>query len=108
QGDPDGGQQHRSRLMQPTGITRDHDDALTWLPGWRIRELIVDREISPTEVVEHFLARIAALDPVVHAFRAVDVDGARRQATELARSSRRGEPAGPLCGIPVAVKEHLP
>ena len=94
--------------MQPTAITRDHDDALTWLPGWRIRELIVDGEVSPTEVVEHFLARIQALNPVVHAFRAVDVDGARRQATDLARSSRRGEPAGPLCGIPVAVKEHLP
>ena len=49
--------------MQPTAITRDHDDALTWLPGWRIRELIVDGEVSPTEVVEHFLARIEALDP---------------------------------------------
>jgi aspartyl-tRNA(Asn)/glutamyl-tRNA(Gln) amidotransferase subunit A len=94
--------------MQPTGIARDHDGALTWLPGWRIRELIVESAVSPTEVVEHFLARIDALDPVVHAFRTVDGDGARRQATELERSTRAREPAGPLHGIPVAVKEHLP
>jgi aspartyl-tRNA(Asn)/glutamyl-tRNA(Gln) amidotransferase subunit A len=102
-----GGHQHQSRAVPPAGIARDHDDALTWLPGWRVRQLIVDGEVSPTEVVDHFLARIEALDPVVHAFRAVDVDGARRQAAELAKSSRGGEPSGPLHGIPVAVKEHL-
>ena len=94
--------------MQPTGIARDHDDALTWLPGWRIRDLIVDGELSPTEVVEHFLDRIEALDQVVHTFRAVDVDGARRRAAELERSTRAREQPGPLHGIPVAVKEHLP
>ena len=94
--------------MQPTGIARDHDGSLTWLPGWRIRELIVEGETSPTEVVEHFLARIETLDPIVHAFRAVDVDSARRQATELERSLRPRHAAGPLHGIPVAVKEHLP
>jgi aspartyl-tRNA(Asn)/glutamyl-tRNA(Gln) amidotransferase subunit A len=94
--------------MSFTAIVRDHDDALTWLPGWRIRGLIVDGEISPAEVVQHFLARIEAIDPVVHAFRAVDVDGVRRQAAELAGPSRARERAGPLHGIPVAVKEHLP
>ena len=62
-------------------------------------------EISPVEVVESFLQRIERLDPVIGAFREVfhqrAVDEARQRSDELAR----GEWAGPLHGIPVAIKE---
>ncbi len=82
-------------------------DDITWLAAWRIRELIGARELSPVEVLQHFLGRIETFDPVLRAFRHRDVDGARRQAEQAEEAVLRGEPLGPLHGIPVSVKEHI-
>ena len=83
-------------------------EELTWLPAWRIRELIGKREVSPVEVTEHFLARIEKLDPALKAFRTLDATGAREQARRAEAAARSGEPLGPLHGIPISVKEHIP
>jgi aspartyl-tRNA(Asn)/glutamyl-tRNA(Gln) amidotransferase subunit A len=78
---------------------------LTWMPAWRIRELIVKREVCALEVVDHFLARIEEFDPVLKAFKHVDADGARKQAKVV--DALRDEPPGSLHGIPLSVKEHI-
>jgi amidase/aspartyl-tRNA(Asn)/glutamyl-tRNA(Gln) amidotransferase subunit A len=83
-------------------------EELTWLPAWRIRELIGKRELSPVEVTEHFLGRIEALDPKLKAFRTLDATGAREQARRAEATVLSGEPLGPLHGIPISVKEHIP
>ncbi|MEV5848408.1 amidase [Streptomyces sp. NPDC051985] len=80
---------------------------LTWLPAWRIRELIGAGEISPVDVTEHFLARIAEVDPRLHAFDTVDADGAREQAAAAERAIRDGVELGPLHGVPVAVMDGI-
>jgi amidase len=61
----------------------------------RVRE----RELRPAELVELFLARIAALDPQLNAFRATLAE----EATAAASADRLQR--GPLAGVPVAIKD---
>jgi Asp-tRNA(Asn)/Glu-tRNA(Gln) amidotransferase A subunit family amidase len=82
-------------------------DDLTWMPAWRIRELILARDVSCVEVTEHFLGRIQELNKAVRAMENVDADGARRQAVNADRRLAEGEEAGPVLGIPVAVKANM-
>src|SRR5215470_12054969 len=82
-------------------------DDLTWMPAWEIRELIRAGDVSPVEVVDHFLGRIEELDPKVHAFSHVDQAGAREQAKRAEDAVRNGDELGALHGLPTAVKEHI-
>jgi amidase len=63
------------------------------------------REVSPTEVVEAHLGRIAALDDRVHAFHLVRADEVRAEALALAERPDLAEL--PLAGVPVAVKDNV-
>jgi aspartyl-tRNA(Asn)/glutamyl-tRNA(Gln) amidotransferase subunit A len=83
------------------------NDDLTWEPAWRIRDLVAAAEVSPVEVLDHFLARIDEYDPVLKAFKHIDRDGAAEQARAAEQAVRGGEPLGPLHGIPISVKEHI-
>ncbi len=68
--------------------------------------LIADGEVTSRELTELYLARIRRLDPVLNAWRVVDADGALAQAD--AADARRGAgTAGPLNGVPVAVKDDV-
>ncbi len=67
--------------------------------------LIGARELSPVEYVEALLARIAALDPVYHAFIAVTADIARAEAKAAEAEIMRGNRHGPMHGIPYALKD---
>ena len=95
---------HETRLARAKPVD---DGDLSWMPAWRLREFIGQRKLSPVEVTEHFLARIADLNPQLHAFRQVDVDGARAQARRAEAAVMAGEPLAPLHGIPVAMKEFV-
>lgn len=62
-------------------------------------------ELSPVELVEHYLARIDRWDAEVGAFVTVTADLARRQARALEEEARRGDVRSPLHGVPVPVKD---
>jgi len=61
--------------------------------------------LTATEVVEDAFSRIAALDGSLHAFCTLNEEGARTAAAEIDLGIARGEPAGLLAGVPVAVKD---
>lgn len=67
--------------------------------------MVAARKVSASELVEAALARIAALEPRLHAFSHVDAEGARQRAVALDGEVRDGRLRGPLHGVPVAVKD---
>ncbi|MCO6419093.1 amidase [Siccirubricoccus sp. KC 17139] len=67
--------------------------------------LVREKAASPVEVTEAVLARIAAKNPALNAFVALDEAGAREAAREAEAAVMRGEALGPLHGVPVTVKD---
>ena len=65
------------------------------------------RARSPLEELDAALERIARENPAVNAFRLVDADRAREAAARSQERWMRGEPAGLLDGVPVAIKDVL-
>lgn len=80
---------------------------LTWAPAWRLQELIKAKEVSPLEVMDHFLGRIEEFGPRLKAFDHLDLGGARRQAKQAEAAVLAGETLGPLHGVPMTVKNHI-
>lgn len=67
--------------------------------------LIREREMSATEVMRHFLQRIDMYNPRVNALVSLAPDQALAGAAEVDRRLARGEDPGPLCGLPIAIKD---
>jgi aspartyl-tRNA(Asn)/glutamyl-tRNA(Gln) amidotransferase subunit A len=65
-----------------------------------------EERLSPVALVEALLERIAAQDPVLKAWVALDRNGSLDAAHAAERAWHDGT-AGPLCGIPVSVKDLL-
>lgn len=64
-------------------------------------------ELSPVTLMEAVLARIAASEPVLHAFCALDPARSLEQAHAAERQVKAGEPLGLLHGVPVSVKDLI-
>ena len=62
-------------------------------------------DLSPVEVLEATIERIRARNPSLNALVHLDFDGARRAARDVERGLARGAPAGPLHGVPTALKD---
>jgi amidase len=69
-------------------------------------ELVRAREVSPVELVELYLDRIARIDRQLNSFRAVLAEQARAEAREAEAAVASGDER-PLLGVPVAVKDNL-
>jgi len=63
------------------------------------------REVSSRELLDHYVARIERLNPRLNAVVTLDVEGARRAADAADAALARGETPGPLCGVPMTVKD---
>jgi aspartyl-tRNA(Asn)/glutamyl-tRNA(Gln) amidotransferase subunit A len=72
-----------------------------------IRDDVLEGRTSVVEVVEETLRRIAALEPEISAFLALDEEGALARARELDKVARKKDAHGRLFGVPVAVKDNI-
>jgi Asp-tRNA(Asn)/Glu-tRNA(Gln) amidotransferase A subunit family amidase len=81
--------------------------SVTTFPAHEIARLVARREVSPVDVVDAHLERIEALNPELNAFVFVDADGARAAARAAERAVARGEPLGPLHGVPLSIKSSI-
>jgi len=68
--------------------------------------MIRDREVSATEVMAAFLSQIERVNPQVNAIcTLIGAEAALRAANEADEKLAKGEPVGPLHGLPHAVKD---
>ncbi len=63
------------------------------------------RKLSPVDLVEAMLARIAAVDPSLHSFLLVTADEARAGARNAEAEIASGRYRGPLHGVPIGLKD---
>nr|WP_165394992.1 amidase [Streptomyces albidoflavus] len=63
------------------------------------------RELSPVEIVDHYLERIDRIGPSVGAFITVTGRAARERAKRAERAVLDGTPLPPLHGVPTAIKD---
>src|SRR5947209_3176210 len=79
----------------------------TELSACRLAAEISARRISPVEVVDAYLDKIAAQNSKLHAFIDVYADEARLAAAAADQAIRSGHAVGPLHGVPIALKDLI-
>ena len=72
-----------------------------------LARLVGEREVSVREVVRAHLDRIRDVNPAVNAVTVVLDEQALRAADAADAALRLGEEPGPLCGVPLTVKENI-
>jgi 1-carboxybiuret hydrolase len=75
-----------------------------WTSATEIARAVSSGKTSVSAVIEAALARITERDPVLNSFTAALSERARKRAQALDLALARGENAGPLAGVPFAVK----
>jgi aspartyl-tRNA(Asn)/glutamyl-tRNA(Gln) amidotransferase subunit A len=81
-------------------------DDIVQMDATRIAELVASRELSPVEVMEAHLDRIAEVNPAVNAIVTMAggaLDAARKAEAEVTSGAR----LGPLHGVPFTVKDGI-
>ena len=82
-------------------------DELPWRSALELAAAIRAKHLSPVELAEALLARIDALNPRLNAFCLVTQDVALRAAREAEIAVVKGEPTGPLHGVPISIKDVI-
>src|SRR3954449_9394705 len=78
-----------------------------FLPAHVLAAEIAARRLSPVDVVDAMLTRIAAHDAKLHAYVDVYADDARLAAEGADKAIRAGHAVGPLHGVPIALKDLI-
>ena len=91
-------------------LEEDASDAVAALHDLSATDLIAGfraRQFSPLEVLDDVLAHVALWEPHIKALYAFDPEGARLAANASTERWQKGEPIGPLDGVPVTIKDNI-
>ena len=75
--------------------------------GATIAEAVRSGTRTARQVVEQYLEVAERLNPELNAFVEIDRVGALERADSIDSALRAGSPAGPLCGVPIALKDLI-
>ena len=78
---------------------------LCYTPATELLSLIRTKALSPVELCRAVLERIERLNPRLNACCAITADTALDTARRAEQAAARGEPLGPLHGIPFTIKD---
>jgi amidase len=84
------------------------DHSLARQPARELARLIRTRAVSPVEVLDAHLDVIARVNPKLNAIVTLAADAARDAARSAEDAVMKGDPLGPLHGLPVAIKDVTP
>ncbi len=71
----------------------------------QLARAIREGRVGARELLELFLERVDRVNPAINAVIQQDREGARARADAADAARRRGEPMGPLHGVPMTIKE---
>jgi amidase len=77
------------------------------LPATELRKRMAAREVTVVEYVEACLERVTQLNPTLNAIITLNPN-ALEDAAHLDRRLKKGDDAGPLCGLTVGIKDVTP
>src|SRR5436190_10399683 len=82
----------------------DADD-LMGMSATALAQAVRQKQVSPVEIIQRLLQKIAEVEPSLNAFSAVTPDAAMQAAREAEAKVMRAEPLGALHGVPFTVKD---
>jgi len=81
------------------------DTDLLYTSAVKAAALIRSKRLSPVEYLDAVLKAVDKAQPRLNCFRVVMAEEARRDAKAAEAAVMRGEPPGPLHGVPVSIKD---
>ncbi len=82
-------------------------DELHWRSATDLAGAVRAKELSSTELLDHFVDRIELLDQPVNSIVQWDLDRARVEAIAADDAVARGDELGPLHGVPMTIKDSF-
>ncbi|HZT88569.1 MAG TPA: amidase [Stellaceae bacterium] len=81
------------------------NEDIAYAPAIELADRYRSKSLSPVEATRALLGRLGALEPKINAFCIVDADGALAAARASEERWAKGEPLGPVDGVPVTIKD---
>jgi amidase len=86
---------------------RDTATEITAMSATRLAQEIRAKRISSAEAVQAFLKQIHQVNPLINAVVTLCAERAQREARTADARLAKGEPLGPLHGVPMTIKDSL-